>query len=69
MTFNYQDPDASTPRHRRVTDEDGRLARRRAELRSGEAARNVAEAAARDLTDRLPGATRREPFPTREEDS
>jgi hypothetical protein len=49
VTFDYQHPDASTPRHRRVTDEDGRRARRRAELRSGEAARNVAEAAASDL--------------------
>lgn len=68
MTFNYQDPDASTPRYRRVTDEDGRLARRRAELRSGQAATNVARTAADDLLAGLPGATRA-PFPAREEDS
>lgn len=59
MTFNHQHPDESTPRHRRVTDDDGRLARRRAELRTGEAARNVAEAAAADLLGELPPDGRR----------
>jgi hypothetical protein len=60
VTFNYQDPDASTPRPE-VTDEDGRLARRRAELRTGEAATSVARAAADDLLAELPPERRDRP--------
>lgn len=49
MTFNYQDPDASRPR-RAATDDEGRDARRRAELRTGEAAEVLGDAVADDLT-------------------
>jgi hypothetical protein len=55
VPFDYQHPDASTPDPPRATDEDGRLARRRAELRTGEAAANVARTAADDLLRPDPG--------------
>lgn len=44
-----------------LTNDDGRLARRRAELRTGEAVRNVAEAAAADLLGELPPPRGRRP--------
>lgn len=55
MTTDRPGSAASTP-----TD-DGRLARRRAELRTGEAVRNVAEAAAADLLGELPPPRGRRP--------
>lgn len=64
MTFNYQDPDASTPRptpRPTPTDADGAHARRRAELRTGEAAEKIARAAADDLLDELPPERRGRP--------
>lgn len=50
MPWNPQHPDESTP-DRRPTDADGLVARRRAELRTGEAAGHLADAVAADLTE------------------